>query len=68
RLVTATKAQPRMTRAAASGGSAALVRELAEAIDQHVVLLDTGLAVVATAPRTIPSADLNRIRDLVVRD
>ncbi|AZG48012.1 PucR family transcriptional regulator [Gordonia insulae] len=68
RLVAATKAQPRMTRAAASGGSAALVRELAEAVDQNVVLLDTGLAVVATAPRTIPAADLNRIRDLVVRD
>lgn len=68
RLVSATKAQPRMTRAAASGGSAALVRELADAVGHDVVLLDTGLAVVATAPRTIATADLNRIRDLVMRD
>lgn len=68
RLVAATKAQPRMTRAAASGGSAALVRELAEAIGQDVVLLDTGLAVVAAAPRPVAAAELNRVRDLVVRD
>ncbi|MFW0795247.1 PucR family transcriptional regulator [Gordonia sp. CPCC 205515] len=68
RLVAATKAQPRMTRAAASGGSTALVRELAETIDQDVVLLDTALTVVADAPHPVVPVDLNRIRDLVVRD
>ncbi|MEE4025811.1 PucR family transcriptional regulator ligand-binding domain-containing protein [Gordonia sp. PKS22-38] len=68
RLVAATKAQPKMTRAAASGGSAAVVRELADAVGQNVVLLDPGLAVVASAPRTMPSADLNHIRDLLGRD
>ncbi len=67
-LVTASKAQPRMTRAAASGGSAAVVRELAEAIGQHVVLLDTALAVVAAAPGTVRPSDLGRIREVVARD
>ncbi|MDY6808588.1 MAG: PucR family transcriptional regulator ligand-binding domain-containing protein [Actinomycetota bacterium] len=68
RLMAATKAQPKMTRAAASGGSVAVVRELADAVGQSVVLLDTGLAVVASAPGAAASADLNRLRDLVNRD
>ncbi|MXP20064.1 PucR family transcriptional regulator [Gordonia sp. HNM0687] len=68
RLLAATKAQPKMTRAAASGGSTAVVRELADAVGQNVVLLDTGLAVVAGAPGPTSSADLNRLRDLVIRD
>ena len=68
RLVAATRAQPRMTRAAAAGGSAAVVTELAEAVGQSVVLLDNALDVVAAAPRTASSTDLGRIRELVIRD
>lgn len=68
RVVAATKAQPRLTRAAASGGSSAVVRELAEAIGQQVVLLDTALVVVADAPEPLAADDLRRVRDHVIRD
>lgn len=68
RLVAATRAQPRMTRAAAAGGSAAVVSELADAVGQAVVLLDPALEVVAAAPRTMSVTDLDRIRELVIRD
>ncbi|GAC67991.1 PucR family transcriptional regulator [Gordonia soli] len=68
RLVAATRAQPRMTRAAAAGGSAAVVRELADSVGRSAVLLDGGLNVVAAAPRDLGEADLEQIRALVRRD
>ncbi|MFW0786009.1 PucR family transcriptional regulator ligand-binding domain-containing protein [Gordonia sp. CPCC 206044] len=68
RLVAATKAQPRMTRAVTAGGSAAVVAELAEAVASSVVLLDPGLAVVASAPRPVAADVFDSIHDRLVRD
>lgn len=68
RLVSATRAQPRMTRAAAASGPAAVVRELADAVGRQVVLLDVRHAVVSTAPGRVSQNRIEQIRELVGRD
>lgn len=68
RLVSATRAQPRMTRAAVARGPAAVVRELADAVDRQVVLLDANHVEVASSPRPLAPPELHRLRALVARD
>ncbi|MFT4128424.1 MAG: PucR family transcriptional regulator [Gordonia sp. (in: high G+C Gram-positive bacteria)] len=68
RLLAATRAQPRMTRAAVAGGSPAVVRELADAIRRRVVLLDAAHGEVASSPDALGPADVERVRTLVGRD
>lgn len=68
RLLAATRAQPRMTRAAAAHGPSAVVRELADAIGSRVVLLNAGHVEVACAPPVPAPVDVERVRALVVRD
>ncbi|MFT4042794.1 MAG: PucR family transcriptional regulator [Gordonia sp. (in: high G+C Gram-positive bacteria)] len=68
RLVSATRAQPRMTRAAAAAGHGAVVRELAEAVGQQVVLLDVGHVLVSAAPERVTAEHIDQIRTLIMRD
>ena len=68
RLVSATRAQPRMTRAAVARGPAAVVGELADAIERRVLLLDANHAEVASSPAPPDPDDLARVRALVARD
>ena len=68
RLVSATRAQPRMTRAATVSGSKGLVRELADAVGQRVILLDAGHSPVAEAPGQANSVELEQLRAIVMRD
>lgn len=68
RLLAATRSQPRLTRAAAASGAAALIPELADAVGQRVMLLDVGGGVVRAAPDDPRPDDLERVRALVARD
>lgn len=68
RLVSATRAQPRMTRAATVSGSKGLVRELADAVGQRVILLDAGHSPVAEAPGQANAVELEQLRSIVMRD
>lgn len=68
RLVSATRAQPRMTRAATASGAKGLLRELADAVGQRVTLLDAGHAPVAYAPGPATPTELDQLRGVVMRD
>ncbi|MEP9390684.1 PucR family transcriptional regulator [Gordonia sp. VNQ95] len=69
RLVAATRAQPRMTRAAVARGPAAVISELADAVASRVILLDAAHAEVAAAPGGAAApADLDHVRTLAARD
>ncbi|WP_174299114.1 PucR family transcriptional regulator [Gordonia otitidis] len=68
RLVSATRAQPRMTRAATASGSKGLVRELADAVGQRVILLDAAHTPVAEAPGPARPDELEQIRAVALRD
>ncbi|MFC7446367.1 PucR family transcriptional regulator [Rhodococcus daqingensis] len=52
-VLRASRAQPKMTRAAIQGGPSATIRELAVASSATVVLLDTAARVIDTHPSTV---------------
>ncbi len=60
----ASRAQPRMTRAAVEGGAAAIVRELAVAIDGAAVCCDTAGAVVGAYPGLVEPELLAEVADV----
>lgn len=67
-VLLASRAQPRMTRAAVSGGPSALLRELSVACTGAVVLLDTQIRVVDTYPSGLAGEVIESVVELVTRD
>ncbi|WAC54937.1 PucR family transcriptional regulator [Gordonia sp. SL306] len=67
-VIVASRAQPRMTRAAVSGGASALIKELSVACAGAVVLLDTQIRVVDTYPADLADDVVGSVIDLVTRD
>lgn len=66
-VVLASRAQPRMTRAAIGGGVAATVHELSVACGAPVVLLDRGVNVSALSPSSTPPDVITAVTALVRR-
>jgi purine catabolism regulator len=67
-FVRASHTQPRITRAVIAGGMPAVVRELADAIEQTVVLLDRDQQLVSARPQTVDDDDLALVRAQILRD
>ena len=67
-FVRASHTQPRITRAIIAGGMPAVVRELADAIEQTVVLLDRDQQLVSARPQPVSTEDLESVRSQVGRD
>ena len=61
-VLRASRAQPRMTRAGVSGGTHAIVAELAKALSSTVLVLDPAGAVVECLPRELDSEQMDVIR------
>lgn len=64
----ASRAQPRMTRAAVGGGPSALIKELSVACAAAVVLLDAQVRVIGTYPADLSDEVVDVVTDLVARD
>ncbi|MGW6377525.1 PucR family transcriptional regulator [Rhodococcus sp. NPDC055112] len=64
-VLRASRAQPRMTRAAIQGGAGATIRELAVACSATVLLLDTGGRVIEAYPDRVDPAVLTEITGLI---
>ena len=67
-FVRASHTQPRITRAVISGGMPAVVRELGEAIDAVVVLLDHERVLVSSRPAVVGAEQIELVRGEVMRD
>lgn len=67
-FVRASHTQPRITRAVIAGGMPAVVRELADAVEQTVVLLDREQQVVSSRPQSVDAGDLALVRAQITRD
>ncbi|ORM32839.1 PucR family transcriptional regulator ligand-binding domain-containing protein [Williamsia sp. 1135] len=67
-FVRASHTQPRITRAVIAGGMPAVVRELADAIEQTVVLLDREQQVVSARPQAVSADELATVRAQISRD
>lgn len=61
----AARAQPRMTRAAVSGGAVALLRELSAACDGAAILLDEDGRVTQSAPASVSPAIMRAVGEQV---
>ncbi|MFW0796511.1 PucR family transcriptional regulator [Gordonia sp. CPCC 205515] len=67
-VLSASRTQPRMTRAAVSGGPTAMIKELSVACAAAVVLLDAAERVIDTYPADLSTDVVGAVAELIGRD